>query len=70
MESLNTLSDINFDLKICIKIEFHRYDHVKYQFVWKYNKKSLWKFGRIWTDFGVKSWMYKRKDFFINLHTN
>ena len=39
MESLNTLSDINFDLKMCINIQFHRYGHVKYQFVWKYNKK-------------------------------
>ena len=47
MESLNTLSDINFDLKICINIEFHRYGHVKYQFVWKYNKKITME---IWTD--------------------
>ena len=29
----------NFDLKICINIQFHRYGHVKYQFVYKYMTK-------------------------------
>ena len=38
-ESLNVLSDNNFHLKNCMNIQFHRYNNLKYQFVWKYNKK-------------------------------
>ena len=54
-ESLNTLSDINFHLKICINIQFHRYCHLKYQFVCKYMKKFTMD---IWIDFGL-IWMKK-----------
>ena len=46
-----TLSDINFHLNICMNIQFHRYIHLKYQFVCKLMKKSLWK---IWTDLDLK----------------
>ena len=38
-ESLNTLSDINFHLKNCMNIQFHRYNHSKYQFVYRYMTK-------------------------------
>ena len=58
-ESLNTLSDITFHLKICINIQFHRCWHPKYQFVCKYVKKITME---NLDAFGLKSWMYKRKD--------
>ena len=68
-ESLNVLSDNNFHLKNCMNIQFHWYNHLKYQFVCKYMEKitmeNLDGFGLIWMDldgFGFKTWMYKRKD--------
>ena len=45
-----------------MNIQFHRYSHPKYQFVCKYMKKITMD---IWTHldgFGLKTWMYKRKD--------
>ena len=45
--------DINFHLKICINIQFHRYWHLKYQFVCKYMKKiTMENLDGFWTEFG------------------
>ncbi len=59
---------------MCINIQFHRYGHVKYQFVWKYNKKitmEIWtdldSFGLIWTDLDEKVGCIKEKIFSENL---
>ena len=61
-ESLNTLSDINFHLKICMNIQFHRYNHLKYQFVCKYMKKITME---IWMDLDSFGWIWMDLDFFI-----
>ena len=39
-----------------MNIQFHRYIHLKYQFVCKLMKKSLWK---IWTDLDLKVGLFE-----------
>ena len=54
-------------LSVYKKRFFHRgiEIHLKYQFVCKYMQKiTMENLDRIWIEFGFKSWMYKRKDFY------
>ena len=61
-ELLNVLSYINFHLKICMNIQFHRYSHLKYQFVCKYMKKiTMENLDGFWTDFVLISWTSQYK---------
>ena len=67
-ESLNVLSDNNFHLKNCMNIQFHWYNHLKYQFVCTYMEKITME---IWMGFGwildLKLGCIKEKIFSTNI---
>ena len=61
-ESLNVLSDNNFHLKNCMNIQFHWYNHLKYQFVCKYMEKiTMENLDWFWMDLDLKLGCIKEK---------
>ena len=67
-ESLNVLSDNNFHLKNCMNIQFHWYNHLKYQFVCKYMEKiTMENLDWFWIELDEKVGCIKEKiDEFLN----